>query len=114
MENLSLEEHNIVKDTRNLFRVNKELNYTTIEDKRNIFRLEKEPKAIKDTILRDIKNLIEHKEEDENHSKSVGVINLWSNNYIKYESNGDKSKTLSLQEYLQIYLQNIFINNLKI
>ena len=25
MENLSLEEHNIVKDTRNLFRVNKEL-----------------------------------------------------------------------------------------
>ena len=31
-----------------------------IKDKRNLFRLEKETKAIKDRILRDIKNLLEH------------------------------------------------------
>ena len=42
MESLSLEEENIIKDIR------------------NIFRLEKETKAIKDRILVDIKNLFEH------------------------------------------------------
>ena len=34
-----------------------------IKDLRNIFRLEKETKAIKDRILRDIKNLFRHEEE---------------------------------------------------
>ena len=96
MENLSLEEENIIKDIRNLF------------------RLEKETKAIKDRILRDIKNLFEH-EEEENYYKPVRVSNFWSNNYIEYESNGDRNKTLSVEEYLnkiRPYLKDI-INNLK-
>ena len=39
MESLSLEEENIVKSTRNPFRLkNKELNYTAIKDIRNLFR----------------------------------------------------------------------------
>ena len=42
MKNLRPEDENIIKDIRNLF------------------RLEKEIKAIKDRILRDIKNLLEH------------------------------------------------------
>ena len=42
MKNLRTEDENIIKDIRNLF------------------RLEKETKAIKDRILRDIKNLLEH------------------------------------------------------
>ena len=96
MESLSLEEENIIKDIRNLF------------------RLEKEAKAIKDRILRDIKHLFEDKEEEENCYNPVRVNNFWSNNYIQYESNGGRNKTLSFEEYLnkiRPYLQDI-INNL--
>ena len=32
MESLSLEEENIIKDTRSLFRLKKELNYTTVKN----------------------------------------------------------------------------------
>ena len=81
MENPRPEEENIIKDIR------------------NPFRLEKETKAIKDRILRDIKNLFEQKEE-ENYYKTIRVSNFWSNNYIEYESNGDRNKTLSVEEYL--------------
>ena len=28
------------------------------------------------------------------------VSNFWSNNYIEYESKGDRNKTLSVKEYL--------------
>ena len=42
--------------------------------------------------------------------------NFWSNHYIQYESNGDRNKTLSTEEYLssilEPYLKDI-INNLK-
>ena len=61
MENLILEEENIIKDIRNPFRLKKELNYTAIIDRRSIFRLEKETKAIKDRILRNIKNVLSMK-----------------------------------------------------
>ena len=46
MESLSFEGGNIIKDIR------------------NIFRLDKETKAIKDKTLKDIKNLFDHKEEE--------------------------------------------------
>ena len=32
--------------------------------------------------------------------KLARVGNFHSNNYIKYESNGDRNKTLSIKEYL--------------
>ena len=51
MENPRPEEENIIKDIRNLF------------------KLEKETKPIKDTILRDNKNFFEH--EEENYYKAV-------------------------------------------
>ena len=73
----------------------------------------KENQTIKDRIIRDISNIFEHKEE--NYYKSVRVGNFWSNNYIEYESNGDRNKTLSIEEYLtkiRPYLKDI-INNLK-
>ena len=94
MESLSLEEESKIKDIRNLF------------------RLEKEIKAIKHRMLRDIKNLFEHKEE--NYYKPVRVHNFLSNSYIEYESNGDRNKALSEEEYLNkiMYLKDI-INNLK-
>ena len=55
----------LFKDIRNLFRLKIELNYTAIKDIRNLYRQDKETKAIKDRILRDIKNLFEHEEEEE-------------------------------------------------
>ena len=45
MESLSLEEENIIKDIRNLFRLKKEQNYTAIKGIKNIFRQETETKA---------------------------------------------------------------------
>ena len=43
-------------------------------------------------ILRNIRNVFEH--EEENYYKPVRVSIFWSNNYIKYESNDDRYKTL--------------------
>ena len=82
---------------------------------RNISRLEKETKAVKDIILRDIKNLFKHEKEEENFYKPVRVSNFWRNNYIQYKSNSDRNKTLSAEEYLnkiRPYLKDI-INNIK-
>ena len=113
LEILSFEKENIIKIIRNLFRLKKELNYTAIKDIRTFFRLEKETKAIKDRIIRDIKNLFKH--EEENHYKLVTVSTFYSNNYIEYESNSDRNKTLSVEEYLdkiRPYLKDI-VNNLK-
>ena len=50
-----------------------------------------------------------------NYNKPVRVSNFWSNNYIEYKSNGDRNKTLSVEEYLnkiRPYFKDI-INNLK-
>ena len=47
--------------------------------------------------------------------KPLRVSNFWSNNYIEYESNDGRSKTLSVEDYLnkiRPYLKDI-INNLK-
>ena len=107
MESLNLEEENIINDIRNLFKLKKELNYNEIKDLKNLFRIEKEAKAIKDRILRDIKNPFGH-EEEENYYKPVRVISFWSNNYVEYESNSDRNKTLSVEEYLdkfRLYLK---------
>ena len=68
MKTLSLEEENIIKDMRNLF------------------KLEKETIASQNRKIRDIKNLFVHKEE-ENYYKLVRVSNVWSKSYIKYEIN---------------------------
>ena len=62
--NLRAEGENIIKDTRNIFRLKKLLNYTANKDIINLFRGEKETKAIKDRIHRDIKSLFDHEEEE--------------------------------------------------
>ena len=74
MESLSLEEENLIKDIRNLF------------------RQEKDTKVIKH---RDFKNLSEHEKEEEIYYKPVTVSNFWSNNYIEYESN----KVIKIKHY---------------
>ena len=80
MENLILEKENIIKETINLFRLKKELNYIAIEDIRNLFSLEKETNSIKDRIIRDITNLFGHEEED--FYKPIRVNNFWNNNQL--------------------------------
>ena len=60
--------------------------------------MKKENKAIKDKIIRDIRNLFEHEEENYNNPARVG--NFWSKKSIEYESNRDRNKTLSVEEYL--------------
>ena len=96
METLGLKEENIIKDIRNLFRLKQELNYTAIKDIRNFLEKKKEIIPIKDGIFRDIKSSFEHENEEENYYKPVRVNNFWSKNYIEYESNGVRNKTLSL------------------
>ena len=96
MERLSLEEENTMKDIKNLFRLKKVLNYTAIEDIRNLFRLKNLTKAIKDKMLEHITNLFQY--EEENYYKPVRVSNFQSDNYIDYESNGDRNKTLLVEE----------------
>ena len=59
MKNLKFKEEKIIKDIGNLFRLEKET---------------------KDRILRDIKNLPEH--EEENDYKPVRVNSFWRVNYI--------------------------------
>ena len=79
-------EENIIKDVRNLFRLNKlenETNDAAIKGMRNLFRLKKE----------NIKNLFEHEEKD--YYKPVRVGNFWSNNYIEYKSKGDRKKMMN-------------------
>ena len=41
--------------------------------------------------MRDIRNLFEHEED---YYKPVRVLNIWSNNHIKYESTGHRNKIL--------------------
>ena len=48
-ENLSPKEENTIENRRNLFKLKKELNFTSIKDIRNSFRKEQKTKAIKDT-----------------------------------------------------------------
>ena len=59
--------------------------------------LRKENKELKDRIVRDIRTLF--KQEDD-YYKPERVSNFWNNNYFEYETNGDRSKNLSLKEYL--------------
>ena len=92
------------------FRLQKEIDDTTIKDIWNLFRLKKENGAIKDRVIINIKNISEHEEED--YYKPVRVGNFWSKSYIKYKSNGDRNKTLSIAENLnkiRPYLKDIYM-----
>ena len=74
--------------------------------------MKKENEVIKDRVIRDIKNLLEREED---YYRPVRVGKFYSSNYIKEESNGDRNKTLSVEEYLnktRPYLKK-YINNLK-
>ena len=78
-----------------------------IESIGNLFKLKKENKAIKDRIIRDIRALFKQKEKY--YYIPIRVGNFWHNNYIKYESSGDRNK--NLLQYLDKILR---YSNLKL
>ena len=89
-----------IKDIRNLFRrekENKAIKGIILRGVRKVFMLEKHNKAIQHIIPRDFRNLFENEEEEKNYHKPLSVCNFWSNNYIEYESNNDRNKTLSVE-----------------
>ena len=89
MHSLILEGENLIKNARNLFGLKK-----------------------KRTKLHC--NLFEH-EEEENCYKLVRISNFLRNNFIEYENNDGRKKSLSVEEYLdkiRPYLKDI-INSLK-
>ena len=45
-------------------------------------------------MIRDIRKLFQKEKED--YWKLVGEENFWSRNYIEYESNRNRNKTLSI------------------
>ena len=67
---------------------------------------------MKDRIIRDIRNIFK---QGKDYYKPVRVGSFQRRNYIEYESNRDRNKTLSIEEYLnkiRPYLKDIE-NNLK-
>ena len=76
MKNVSPEEESIIRNIRNLF------------------RLENIRKGVEDKILGEIKNLFEQ------YHKPVRLNNFWNNNYIEYKSNSDENRVLSVEKYL--------------
>ena len=59
--------------------------------------------------IRDVKNLFDLS-IDEDYYKPIKTNDAFNSNYIEYESKGDKNKTLSIKEYLNMikpYLRDI-------
>ena len=81
-----------MKDVRSHLRLKKEIDGNTVKDIRNLFRPKKK---YLDRTISYIGNLFEY--EEENYYKPVRINNFWSNNYIEFESNSDKNKTLSVE-----------------
>ena len=85
-------EDNIIKDIKKSFRLRKQIDGSATKNIANLFRPKTENKTIKDKIIRDIKLLFR---QEDDYYKPVREGNFWNNNYIEYESNGDKNKNNS-------------------
>ena len=73
---------------------------------RNLFKLKKENEATKDRIIRGIGSFLE---QEDDYYKPISVGKFLNNNYIEYESNRDKIKTVN--EYkIKPYLKAITID----
>ena len=46
-------------------------------------------------LIKDVRSFLKMKKKD--YYKLVRVGNFWSSNYIEYESNNDRNKTLSIK-----------------
>ena len=85
--------------------------FETEEEKEERKKPEHNERLIKDKIIRDIRTLFEQEEKD--YYKPKRVSSFWNNNYIDYDSNGDKNNNLSLDEHInktKAYLRNMIID----
>ena len=76
------------------------------ERKELVKKIEHKKRLIKDGIIRDIRTLFKQAED---YFDPERISNFCNNNYIEYESNCDKGRNLSLNEYLsqiETYLRN--------
>ena len=92
-------EANLINNIRNPFMLKKIKKIRKFEDR-----------IIKDRIIRDIRMLFE---EEEDYYKPKIVSNFLNNIYIKFESNGDINKNVSLEECLnqsKLYLRDVIID----
>ena len=64
---------------------------------RQKFQDKKKFKLILDCVL--LSDLLRQSHKDYCEPKKAN--NFWNNNYIKYESNGDENKNLSIDDYLK-------------
>ena len=55
-------------------------------------------KKIEDNIIKDVRNLFRLLNQKEDYYKPARVRNFLNRNYIEYERNGDRNKTLSIEE----------------
>ena len=74
-------------------------------------------KQSEENIIKSVRNLFKLKNEKEVIKDRITIIyfygTLWNNNYIEYESSGNRNKNLSVKEYLdeiKSYLTDIMIN----
>ena len=70
----------------------------------------REKKEHNEKLIRDLRTLFE---QEKDYYKSERASNFWNDNYIDFESNGDKNRNLWLVEYLnkiKPYLRNIIID----
>ena len=78
------------------------------KERNNRKRKKQNERTIKYKRIRYIRTLCEQQQQD--YYKPKGLSTFWNNYYIEYESNGDKNRNLSLEEYLnkiKTYLGNI-------
>ena len=83
-----------------------------LKDREVKIKKENNGRLIKDVIIRDIRTLFEQQEEKD-YYKLKRVSDFSNDNYIEYESNGDRNRNLSLDEYfskIEPYLRYITID----
>ena len=78
--------------------------FKTEEEKEERKKKKRNERIIKDRIIRDIRTFFE---QEEVYYELKRVINFWNNNCIECESNGDKNRNLSLDEYLRKIKPNL-------
>ena len=71
-------------------------------------------KIKKDRKIGEIKTILYVPKEEKDYYKPIKINKAFNNNYIEYQSNGDKDKTISIEEYLDAtkpYLSNMKNNH---
>lgn len=74
----------------------KESKNEIVNNIRNIFKVKRKETIIK--TISDTRNIFDQEEDEDDYYRPTRVENFYSNNYIGYERNGDKTKNLSVKK----------------